>query len=184
VFDADRYEVQQKALSIGNTYVVSEGPEGATEPILQAKQKVLKMKEDFRFTDPETEEPLFRITTDQILDLTASYQVVDERTDAVVGAIQRESLGFLRQEWGLLGPDGERVATVSEDSLAKALFRRFVTGLLPVAFEVRGPDGDGVRATVDGTFSIRDHYTIQIHDDVDPRLVVLASVVVDAIEAN
>lgn len=184
MFEADRYEVQQKALSIGNKYTVSEGIEGATEPILSAKQKVLKMKEDFRFTDPETEETLFRVTTDQVLDLKGSYQVVDERTDEVVGAIERESLGFFQQEWGLVGPGGERLATISEDSLAKALLRRFVTGLLPVAFEVRGPDGGGVRANIDGAFSIRDHYTVQIHDDLDPRLVVLASVVIDAIEEN
>ncbi|MFB6168291.1 MAG: hypothetical protein ABEJ43_05530 [Haloferacaceae archaeon] len=183
MFDGDRYEVQQKALSIGNTYTISEGPEGAVEPILQAKQKLLQMKEDFRFTAPDGEELRFRVTTDQVLDLKGSYQVVDERTDEVVGAIERESLGFFRQEWGLVGPDGERAATVSEDSLAKALLRRHVTGLLPVAFEVRGPDG-GVRANIDGSFSLRDHYTIQIHDDIDPRLVVIASAVIDAIEAN
>lgn len=183
MFDGDRYEVTQKALSIGNSYVVAEGPEGATEPILRASQKTLKLKEDFRFTDPEIDAPVFRVTTDQVLDLTASYQVVDERTDEVLGAIERESLGFLRQEWGLIGPDGEREATITEDSLAKALLRRHVTGLLPVAFEVRGPDG-GVRANVDGSFSIRDHYTVQIHDDTDPRLVVLATAVIDAIEAN
>lgn len=184
MFDADRYEVRQKALSVGNEYTVSEGPDGATEPILSAKQKLLRAKEDFRFTDPESDESLFRVTTDQILDLKASYQVVDEQTDEVLGAIERESYGFLRQEWGLVGPDGDRLATVTEDSLAKSLFRRHVTGLLPVAFEVRGPDGGGVRATVDGSLSIRDHYTIEVHDDLDPRLVVIASVVVDAIEAN
>jgi uncharacterized protein YxjI len=184
VFDGDRYEVTQKALSIGNKYTVEEGAEGATEPILAAKQKALKMKEDFRFTDPDGDEELFRVTTDQVLDLKGSYQVVDERTDEVVGAIERESLGFLQQEWQLTGPDGDRVAKVTEDSMAKAMFRRFVTGLLPVAFEVRGPDGNGVRANIDGSFSFRDHYVVQIHDDVDPRLVVLASVVIDAIEAN
>lgn len=184
MFDGDRYEVQQKALSVGNKYTVSEGPEGATEPILAAKQKVLKMKEDFRFTAPDGDESLFRVTTDQVLDLKGSYQVVDERTDEVVGAIERESLGFFQQEWGLVGPDGERLATVTEDSFAKAMLRRHVTGLLPVAFEVRGPDGGGVRANIDGAFSIRDHYTVQIHDDIDPRLVVIASVVIDAIEAN
>lgn len=124
------------------------------------------------------------MTTDQILDLKASYQVVDQRTDEAVGAIRRESYGFFRQEWGLVGPDGERLATVTEDGLAKALFRRHVTGLLPVAFEVRDPDNDDVRATVDGSLSIRDRYTIEIHDDLDPRLTVVASVVVDAIEGN
>lgn len=184
MFEGDRYEVRQQALSIGNTYTVFEGPDEATEPILQAKQKVMKMKEDFRFTVPDGEELLFRVTTDQVLDLKGSYQVVDERTDEVVGAIQRESLGFLQQEWGLIGPDGERLATISEDSLAKALLRRHVTGLLPVAFQVRGPDGGGVRATIDGSFSLRDHYTIQIHDNLDPRLVVIAAVVIDAIEEN
>ena len=183
MFEGDRYEVTQKALSIGNKYTVEEGAEGATRPILAAKQKALKMKEDFRFTDPESDEPLFRVTTDQVLDLTGSYQVVDERTEEVVGAIGRESLGLLRQEWRLTGPDGDPVATVTEDSTAKAMFRRLVSGLLPVAFEVRGPDG-ALRATIDGSFSFRDHYVVRIRDDVDPRLVVLASVVVDAIEAN
>lgn len=72
----------------------------------------------------------------------------------------------------------------TEDSLLKALFCRHVAGLLPVAFEVNDPDDRGVRATVDGSLSICDHYTFEIRDLPDPRLTVVASVVVDAIEGS
>ena len=56
MFDGRSYEVRQK-IAIGNKYRIYEDG----EPILESAQKKLRLKEDFRFTDPETGETLATI---------------------------------------------------------------------------------------------------------------------------
>ena len=178
MFDGSRYEVRQK-LAIGNKYVVSE--EGTD--ILQSAQKKLRLKEDFRFTDADGGDELFRVKADSVLDHSAAYDIEDSRTGERVGSVKRSIKSLLKHEYQLLGPDGDLVATVKEDSWARALIRRWVTTLLPFAYVVEGADGSEV-GSIDGAFSLRDRYSVSVTGDVDPRLVVIAAVVIDAIEEN
>ncbi|QLG61192.1 LURP-one-related/scramblase family protein [Halorarum salinum] len=178
MFDGSRYEVRQK-IAIGNKYVVSEGG----EEILASAQKKLRLKEDFRFEDVDTGEEAFRVKADSVLDTSAAYDVEDSRSGERVGSVKRSLKSMLKHEYQLLGPDGDVVATVKEDSWARALVRRWVTTLLPFAYVVEAPDGTEV-GRIEGAFSLRDRYSVTVSGDVDPRLVVIAAVVVDAIEEN
>jgi uncharacterized protein YxjI len=182
VFDASHYEVRQR-VSLGNKYNIYEN--GSDDPVLRSAQKTFRLKEDFRFEDPETGEEVFRVKADSVLDISAAYDIVDSRTDERVGSVRRDAMSFLKHEYALLGPDGEVVARVREDSVPLAVARRLVTTLIPFSYDVTSPDGATVLGEVSGQFSLRDKYTVDLHsDEIDPRLVVIATVVIDAIEEN
>ncbi|SDY49459.1 LURP-one-related/scramblase family protein [Halobellus clavatus] len=179
MFDSRSYEVRQK-ISIGNKYRIYEG----NTAILESAQKKLRLKEDFRFTDPETGAERFRVTADSILDITAAYDIVDSQTDERVGAVKREAISFFKHEYSLFGPDGDKVATIREDSVPMAIARRFITTLIPFSYEIVSVDGTTI-GEAKGAFSLRDRYSIDLSgDDVDPRLVVVGMIVADAIEEN
>lgn len=178
MFEGDSYQITQK-ISIGNKYVVSEGG----EPILESKQKKLRLKEDFRFTDAETGEEAYRVRADSVLDIAAAYDVVDSRTDERVGSVRRSAMSMFKHEYELLGPDGDVVATVSEDSWLRAYLRRNVIGLLPFAYTIEAADGSRA-GSISGRLSLRDRYDVEVTGDLDPRLAVISAIVIDAIEAN
>jgi uncharacterized protein YxjI len=179
VFDATRYEVRQK-LGIRTRYNVYEGD--GDDPILTAKKKKLKLKEDFRFTTPGGEEA-FRVKADSVLDIAAAYDIVDSRTGERVGSVKREVASIFKHEYSLLDADGNVVAILREDNHLMAALRRLVTTLIPFSYDIVAPDGTAV-GTVEEQFSLRDKYTIDLTGDVDPRLAVVGTVVVDAIEGN
>jgi uncharacterized protein YxjI len=156
MFDGNRYEVRQKIK--------------------------LKLKEDFRFTTPDGEEA-FRVRADSVLDISAAYDIVDARTDERIGSVRREVASFFKHEYTLLDADGEVVAILREDNRLMAALRRLVTTLIPFSYDIVGPDGTPL-GSVDEQFSFRDTYAIELTGDVDPRLAVVGTVVVDAIEGN
>lgn len=181
MFDARRYEVRQK-FGVRTRYNVYE--EGRDDPILQSKQKSFRLKEDFRFTDPETGEEAFRVTAGKILDLNAAYDIVDSRTDEPVGAVKRSVMSLFKHEYQFLDPDGNVVATMSEDSHLMALLRRKVSTVIPFNYDIRSPSGEKL-GDVSEQLSLRDRYTVDLRGDgIDPRLAVVGTVVVDAIEGN
>jgi uncharacterized protein YxjI len=180
MFDAAHYEVRQK-FGIGTKYTVYEG-DGDT-PILTAKKKKLKLKEDFRFTTPDGEEA-FRVRADSVLDIAAAYDIVDSRTGERVGSVKREVASLFKHEYTLLDADGAPVAVLREDNHLMAALRRLVTTLIPFSYDIVTPAGEKV-GDVGEQFSLRDKYSIDLTPGtVDPRLVVVGTVVVDAIEGN
>ncbi|WP_224267941.1 hypothetical protein [Haloprofundus salinisoli] len=182
MFDSNAYEVRQK-FGIGNKYDIYEN--SGSEPILTSKQKKLRLKEDFRFTDAETGEERIRVRASQILDVNAAYDIVDSQTDEPIGAVKRRVSSFLKHEYELHDADGNVVALVKEDNHLMAAIRRLVTTLLPFSYSVTSPDGSEVYGTISEQFSFRDRYSISLTSgDLDPRLVVVGSVVIDAIEDN
>lgn len=181
MFESRHYEVRQK-ISVRTRYNVYEGD--ADEPFLQSKKKSFRLKEDFRFSDPETGEDVFRVRADSVLDIAAAYDIVDERTGERVGSVRRSAMSMFKHEYQLLDADGQQVATVSEDSWFNAFLRRKVTTLFPFNYSIDAPDGTRL-GDVSERFSLRDRYDIDLaSDDLDPRLAVIGAVVIDAIEGN
>ncbi|WP_089828098.1 LURP-one-related/scramblase family protein [Halogranum amylolyticum] len=183
MFDANRYEIRQK-LRIGDKYNVYE--EGTDDPILESAQKKFRLKEDFRFDDPETGEERFRVKADSVIDVAASYDIVDSRTGDRIGSVKRSVKSFFKHEYALVDPDGTVVATVKEDSWLRAVLRRNVTTLIPFSYDVEGPNGERLGTISEQFTPVRDRYTIDLSGDgeLDPRLAVIGTVVIDAIEEN
>jgi uncharacterized protein YxjI len=183
MFDASRYEVRQK-LRIGNKYNVYE--KDTDDPILESAQKKFRLKEDFRFDDPDTGEERFRVKADSVLDVAASYDIVDSQSGDRIGSVKRSVKSFFKHEYALVDPDGTVVAHVKEDSWMRAFLRRNITTLIPFSYDIEGPDGERFGSVSEKFTPVRDKYTIDLSGDgrLDPRLAVIGTVVVDAIEEN
>lgn len=142
-FAEEHYLLRRKVFKLlGGAFHIYEGP--AMERVLfYAEQKAFKLKEDFTvFGDEGKTQPLLRIKARSIVDFSATYDIVDARNDERVGACRRKGLkSMLRDEWEVLGPDDEAIATCTEDSLALALLRRLVANLVPQSYEVHALDG-------------------------------------------
>lgn len=178
MFDGTHYEVRQK-IRLGNKYRIYEGDTA----ILESAQKRFRLKEDFRFTDPDSGEERFRVKAGSILDIASAYDVVDSETGERIGSVRRSVMSFFKHEYELLGPDGDTVATVTEDNAVMALARRHVTTLIPFNYDIVSPSGEKL-GDVSESLSFRDKYNIDVTGDIDPRLAVVGMVVIDAIEEN
>ncbi|KTG30576.1 hypothetical protein [Haloferax profundi] len=179
MFDSSRYEVRQK-VSIGTKYVVYDDE----DPILSAKKKKFKLKEDFRVNDYETGDERFRVKADSVLDVSAAYDIVDSQSGDRVGAVKRGAFSFAKHTYQLLGPNGAVVGRIVEDNVPMAVARRAVTTLIPFSYRVEDASGTPV-GEISEQFALRDTYTIEADtDEIDPRLLVVGAVVIDAIEEN
>ena len=109
------------------------------------KQKAFKLKEDLRiFTDDTCATELLRISTQQILDIEATYSVAVP-TGESLGSLRRKGLkSILRDEWLVFAHSGEQIGTILEDSQWKATVRRIIElakVLMPQSFTLRRTDG-------------------------------------------
>jgi len=65
----------------------------------------------------------------QIMDFSASYDVVDTELNQKVGVLRRKGLrSLLRDEWEVLDADDRIIGQLFEDSVAMALLRRLLLG--------------------------------------------------------
>ena len=130
----NRFVVRRKILKLfgGAFHVYDE----AGQVIMYSNMKAFKLKEDIRlYTGEDMQTELLTIHARQILDIAATYDVIDATTGQRVGALRRRGLkSLLRDEWLILGPADEEIGVIMEDSTALALVRRFLTNLIPQSF--------------------------------------------------
>ncbi len=101
-----------------------------------SKQKAFKLKEDIRLYQDETcgTEQLV-ILARQVVDFSASYDVVDPQAGEGVGTLRRRGFkSIIRDEWLLFDGAGNEVGNVKEDSGVMALLRRLATNWIPQKF--------------------------------------------------
>jgi len=92
---------------------------------------------------------------------------------------------MLRDEWLLIDPQGQEIRVVQEDSALKALFRRFMSSLLPQKYYVRvGGKLVAVFKQHFNPFVLK--YTLDLSHDyerkLDRRLAIVAGILLCAIE--
>lgn len=178
--DDDEYTVKQSLLR--NKYRVYDS-EGSL--VLQTRQKLLKMKEEFPFSDADGD-TVFRVKAKNLLDVAGDYALVDERTDETV-LVLTKNFTFFHHKWTLKRPDGEVLATVESRSAVLEALRSLVDVLsfLPHKYDIRSSDGRQV-GEIAGRFSLRDVYDIRIDDPgALPRTALVAgAVAIDALEGN
>ena len=178
------YRIRRKVFKLaGASFHVFDGE----TPVAFCSQAAFKLREDIRlFADETKTRELLAIRARQALDFKASYDVVDSRTGARVGVLRRRGFASIaRDSWEVLD-EGERpLGQVEEDSLAMALLRRFLSNLIPQAFNLRGPRGGAV------TFRTRFNpfvysLEVQVPPDVavDRRLVFATAILLAAIDGR
>ena len=154
-----------------------------------AELKAFRLREDIRlYADESMGAELLLIKARQILDISATYDVIDPATGEKVGALKRRGLkSMLRDEWAILDAADMEIGTIREDSMALALIRRFLTNIIPQTFtaEVRG----SVVATYKQHFNpiifkMTADFSTDVGGALDRRLGIAAAVLLATIEGR
>lgn len=133
-FDHDRYLVRRKIFKLlGAAFHIYDAVGNVA---FYSKMKAFKLKEDIRlYTGEDMQHELLTIQARQILDIAATYDVVDAVSGEKVGAVKRKGLkSILRDEWVIMDATDAEIGLIQEDSLGLALLRRFLTNLVPQTF--------------------------------------------------
>ena len=194
---ADGLLVQQVFKPIANEYRISAPSPGSTDegrPLVYAKQKKMKIKEDIRFrVSPDVEEHLFMIKSKSVFEFRGRHEVLDA-DGQVIGMLEKDfTRSLLRSHWHVRDASGTELLEAHESSWIIALVRRFadfgpdlasLLSWLPFNFVLkRGDQEVGRYKRVLGTF--RDRYVLELTPeirDVDRRLIVAFAVGLDALQ--
>ncbi len=135
-FRHSHYMVRRTIFKIfGGSYHIYD-PQGNL--VFFSELKAFKLKEDIGvFGDKSKQERILSIKARKMLDISATYDVVDNTTGEKVGALRRSGLkAIFRDEWLILDNNDREVGKIVEDSLFLALLRRFLSNLIPQKFQV------------------------------------------------
>jgi uncharacterized protein YxjI len=179
--------VRQRIRLMVNQYEVhAVGPDGSEGELLAfAQQKRLAFKEQVTFyTDDTKQQPVLGFKARQVIDLGATYDVVDAGGNPV-GMFRKDfKQSLLRSTWHVEQP-GVGVATGQERNLVVAILRRFVDSLswLPYHFDFTLAGQPAF--SVVKKWGLRDKYVVDIHNPQFDRLLVIAmAVALDALQSR
>ncbi|MBN1172614.1 MAG: hypothetical protein JXA67_10620 [Micromonosporaceae bacterium] len=180
-----RLLMRQRVRMMVNQYEVhSAAPDGSEGPLLAfAQQKRLALKEQVTlYTDDTKQQPVLSFKARQVIDLGATYDVLDA-AGRPIGSFRKDfKQSLLRSTWHLEQPN-LGVVTGQERNMAVALLRRFVLSWLPYHFDF-AHNGQPIFSVIK-KWGLRDRYVIDIHDaTIDRRLVVAMAVALDALQAR
>lgn len=152
-------------------------------------QKGFRLKEDITvFPDENQSMPLLYIRARQVLDFSASYDIIDAQTQERVGVLQRKGWrSIARDEWVVLDSNERELGVLIEDSLAIALIRRLLTALVPQNYDLL-VDG---RRMIDFkqnfnpfSYHLNIDTTFDPQRTIDRRMVIAAAVMLAAVEGR
>jgi len=153
-----------------------------------SQQKAFKLKEDIRvYADETKSEEILSIQARQIIDFAASYDIIDPKIGAKVGAARRKGFAsILRDSWEVLDADDRPIGQLKEDSAGMALVRRFLTNIVPQTFKmsIRGSHAPVIFKQHFNPFVYRLAVTIPGGCSLDRRLIFGAAVLICAIEGR
>ena len=164
----------------------------ADQFVFFTKMKGFKLKEDIRlYADDSMARELLTISTEQVIDFSAGYQIYDPVAGETVGHLKRRGMkSLMRDEWEIQDAGQNPIGVILEDSTTLALIRRFIDSasfLLPQKYHVE------VGGRTIATFRQQFNPIIQrMHVDLsadteqvlDPRLGLGAAVLMAAIEGR
>ena len=185
-FSGDHFYAKKKFFSFLSPKFYIYGPDEQNLRFF-VKQKAFKLKEAIKvYADEQMTNEQLRIQARNVMDFSGTYDVETPEGEHV-GALKREGMkSMFRDEWKLLDSDDNTIGKIEEDSMGKALLRRFLSNLIPQTFEVTVA-GEHV-----GTFDQRfwpfsPRYDIDFSTNggmLDPRLGIASVVLLLAIEGR
>lgn len=186
-FSHQKYLVRRKILKLFGAAFHIYDPDGNVA--FYSKMKAFKLKEDIRlYTGEDMQEEVLTIKARKILDFSAAYDVVDPTTNEKVGALKRKGLkSILKDEWIFMDANDNEIGLIKEDSAFWALFRRFLTSIIPQTYH--GSIGDTQVCTFNQNFNpfvtkISLDYSQDTRNLLDRRLGIAAAVLLCAIEGK
>lgn len=188
-FCQDRYMVRRKVLKLlgGAFHIYDE----SGRVVMYANMKAFKLREDIRlYSDDTRQVELLKISARNIIDFSATYDVIDSGTGQTVGSLRRRGMkSMLRDHWLVFDEAEQPVGELIEDSMGLALLRRFLSNLIPQRFDWRINDEtvctfhqhfNPFVLKLDVNFNAGSGETIE----VDRRLGLAAAVLLGAIEGR
>lgn len=155
-----------------------------------SKQKAFKLKEDIRvFSDETASTPMISIQARNIVDFSACYDVVDQKSNESLGALRRKGFSSIfRDSWEVLKPGDAPFARLKEDSATMAFVRRFIPlgNIVPQRFHlVSEQEVEFARFTSNfNPFVQKMKVSIYPNCPVHPMLVLAAGILLVAIEGR
>ncbi|HQU36911.1 MAG TPA: hypothetical protein PLR65_10020 [Anaerolineales bacterium] len=107
--------------------------------VMFSEQKMFRWKEDIRvYADESKTREVLSIKARQIMDFSASYDVVDTEMNQKVGVLRRKGWrSMFRDEWEVLDENDNVKGLLFEDSMGLAVLRRLVLGSwLPQNYDI------------------------------------------------
>lgn len=167
------------------------------ELALYSNMKRFRIREDIRlYSDESQSTELLRINTRSMFDFAGAYDVRDSRTDEHIGTLRRAGVrsAFLRDHWTILTPDGREIGAIQEDSVLKALLRRYIeylAFLLPQRYHATVTGESGIEHPVARYRQRFNPFILKLDLDfddpegrLDRRLALAAGVLLTAIEGR
>jgi len=136
IFQHSSYLLKRQAIALTGKFRFYD-PMG--NMVMFSEQKMFKLREDIRvYSDEGKTQEVLSIKARQIMDFSASYDVVDTAMNQKVGALRRKGLrSILRDEWEVLDANDNMIGLIFEDSIGLALLRRFLLGSwLPQNYDI------------------------------------------------
>ncbi|MBI5118852.1 hypothetical protein HZA56_20480 [Candidatus Poribacteria bacterium] len=187
LFGHSMYLIRRKIFTLfGGAFHVYD-PTG--QLVFYSRLKAFKLKEDIRlYTGEDMQTEALVIKARQVLDISATYDVVDPSTNQKVGALRRKGLkSILKDEWIFMDANDREIGFVKEDSMALALVRRFLTNLIPQKYH--GDIGGMPVCIFKQNFNpfvmkITADFSPDINRQLDRRLGIAAAILLCAIEGR
>lgn len=107
--------------------------------VMFSEQKMFRWKEDIRvYADESKMREVLSIKARQIMDFSASYDVVDTEMNQKVGVLRRKGWrSMFRDEWEVLDENDNMKGLLFEDSMGLAVLRRLALGSwLPQNYDI------------------------------------------------
>ncbi|HEX7974499.1 MAG TPA: hypothetical protein VF498_08840 [Anaerolineales bacterium] len=130
-FQYDQYVLKRQVLALTGKFRLYNPAE---QVVMYSYQKMFRLKEDIRgYSDESMSQELLYIQARQILDFSAAYDVYDSLSGEKVGMLRRKGFrSLVRDEWQIFDANEQFMGIVIEDSVERALLRRFLLGrMLP-----------------------------------------------------
>jgi hypothetical protein len=179
--------IRQRVRFMANQYEVHAlTPDGGEGDLLAfAQQRRLAFKEQVTlYTDDTKQWPVLGFKARQVIDLGATYDVIDA-SGAPLGLFRKDFKKSLLSSTWIVEQPGLPPVTGQERNLAVAVCRRFVDWLswLPYHFDFTS-DGRPAFSVVK-KWGLRDRYLVEINDpQLDRRLVIAMAIALDALQSR
>ena len=128
LLNANTYLISKKLLKILGEEFYIYTDDNKDVLIGYSEQKALKIKEDIRvFSDKSKSNKILNIKQRNVIDTLGRFDFTDPNTGGSLGGIRRNwGKSWLRDSYSIYGPDDQAYGEVKEDSLMKAMLRRWV----------------------------------------------------------
>lgn len=157
--------------------------------VVFVKQKAFKLKEDIRaYSDDSMSNEILLIKARKIMEFNAAFDVEDPKTGEIIGTFARKGFkSMIQDEWEIRNNQDQPIGKITEDSIALALVRRFLSSLVPQSFSynVNGQDVAELKQHFNPFIKKADLLVKEANSSIlDPRMIIAGSILLMAIEGR